>query len=171
MSFFFTSFIGVSPSYRELWNVVKLLLVLGHGPAAVEWGFSVNRQVAVGRPLGVLLHLAKHGMRCSGKSWGNPKHPDHERSLDICASRKELLRCTRGSAKKGETRECRPSKRRLVEEEIDSMKKKKKLEAVIADLTASAHHYWEKAEVSTDFTFVVMSTGLRKAAKSSGRTH
>lgn len=73
--------------------------------------------------------------------------------------------------RKEKLEECRPSKRRLVEEEIDSMKKKKKLEAVIADLTASAHHYWEKAEVSTDFTFVVMSTGLRKAAKSSGRTH
>jgi len=31
--------------YSKLWNVVKMLLVLSHGQAAVERGFSINKQV------------------------------------------------------------------------------------------------------------------------------
>ncbi|KAL1476946.1 hypothetical protein MTO96_036125 [Rhipicephalus appendiculatus] len=34
-------------SYMHLWKVVRLLLVLSHGQASVERGFSVNRQVSV----------------------------------------------------------------------------------------------------------------------------
>jgi len=30
--------------YSKLWNVVRMLLVLSHGQAAVERGFSVNKQ-------------------------------------------------------------------------------------------------------------------------------
>ena len=31
--------------YSKLWNVVRMLLVLSHGQAAVERGFSINKQV------------------------------------------------------------------------------------------------------------------------------
>lgn len=30
-----------------LWEVLKVLLLLGHGQASVEGGFSVNKQIAV----------------------------------------------------------------------------------------------------------------------------
>ena len=30
--------------YSKLWNVVRMLLVLSHGQAAVERGFSINKQ-------------------------------------------------------------------------------------------------------------------------------
>jgi len=30
--------------YSKLWNVVRMLLVLSHGQAAVERGFSMNKQ-------------------------------------------------------------------------------------------------------------------------------
>lgn len=43
----FYELIRARPSYRDLWNVVKLLLVHSHGQATVEQGFSVNRQVTV----------------------------------------------------------------------------------------------------------------------------
>ena len=32
-------------SYRKLWKLVKCLLVLSHGQASVERGFSVNKEV------------------------------------------------------------------------------------------------------------------------------
>jgi len=32
-------------SYSKLWKVVKMLLVLSHGQATVERGFSINKQV------------------------------------------------------------------------------------------------------------------------------
>jgi len=30
--------------YNKLWNVVRMLLVLSHGQAAVERGISINKQ-------------------------------------------------------------------------------------------------------------------------------
>lgn len=36
-----------NPSYKELWKAVRLLLVLSHGQASVEWGFSVHSQTSV----------------------------------------------------------------------------------------------------------------------------
>jgi len=30
--------------YSKLWNVVRMLLVLSHGQATVERGFSINKQ-------------------------------------------------------------------------------------------------------------------------------
>ena len=32
-------------SYSKLWKVVKMLLVLSHGQATAERGFSINKQV------------------------------------------------------------------------------------------------------------------------------
>jgi len=32
-------------TYSKLWKVVKMLLVLSHGQATVERGFSMNKQV------------------------------------------------------------------------------------------------------------------------------
>lgn len=37
----------VDSSYKHLWKVVRLLLVLNNGQASVVRGFSVNRQVSV----------------------------------------------------------------------------------------------------------------------------
>ena len=34
-----------SDDYGQLWSVVKMVLLLSHGQATVEKGFSVNRQV------------------------------------------------------------------------------------------------------------------------------
>ena len=34
-----------SDDYGQLWSVVKMILLLSHGEATVERGFSVNRQV------------------------------------------------------------------------------------------------------------------------------
>ncbi|KAL1446724.1 hypothetical protein MTO96_006564 [Rhipicephalus appendiculatus] len=44
---FYPDLLKFSSSYSELWSIVKLLLVLSHGQATVERGFSVNRQVSL----------------------------------------------------------------------------------------------------------------------------
>ena len=40
----FKEHLGNSTAYAELWKVTKSLLLLSHGQAQVERGFSVNRQ-------------------------------------------------------------------------------------------------------------------------------
>lgn len=164
---FFYELLGTSPSYRELWNVVKLLLVLSHGQATVERGFSVNRQVAV-ENLQDLSYISQRivcdAVEKAGGILNIPITKDLRTSVQAARNR---YSAHMEAQRKEKLEECRQSKRRLVEEELESMKKKKKkLEAVIADLTASADHYAEKAEVSNDFTFIVKSNSLRKTAKS-----
>lgn len=43
---FYLELLKVDSSYKHLWKVVRLL-VLSHGQATIERGFSVNRQVSV----------------------------------------------------------------------------------------------------------------------------
>ena len=38
---------GSKPCYQALWKICKMLLILSHGQAAVERGFSINKQIAV----------------------------------------------------------------------------------------------------------------------------
>ncbi|KAH8020099.1 hypothetical protein HPB51_024461 [Rhipicephalus microplus] len=44
---FFRELLSFYPSYKELWETTKLLLVLSHGQASVERWFSVNCQIFV----------------------------------------------------------------------------------------------------------------------------
>ena len=40
-------YIGASPKFSELWKLFKILLILSHGQAQVEHGFSVNKNLLV----------------------------------------------------------------------------------------------------------------------------
>ena len=40
---FYSSFLYKNPKYYELWEVVKLTLIVSHSNASVESGFSVNK--------------------------------------------------------------------------------------------------------------------------------
>ena len=42
---FFVKFIDGQDEYNKLWTVIKMVLVLSHGQATVERGFSINKQV------------------------------------------------------------------------------------------------------------------------------
>ncbi|KAL3207145.1 hypothetical protein MRX96_010462 [Rhipicephalus microplus] len=44
---FYLELLKGDSSYKHLWKVIRLLLILSHGQATVERGFSVNRQVSV----------------------------------------------------------------------------------------------------------------------------
>lgn len=164
---FFYELMGLSSSYVELWNVVKLLLVLSHGQATVERGFSVNRQIAV-ENLKELSYISQRiicdAVEKAGGVLSIPITKDLRKSVSAARNR---YNAHMEAQKKEKLEEFRQSKRRLVEDELDSMRqKKKKLEAVIADLTASADRYAERAEASNDITFIVKSNSLRKTAKS-----
>jgi len=42
---FFRDRLANNPSYAKLWAVVKIVMLLSHGQATVERGFSINKQV------------------------------------------------------------------------------------------------------------------------------
>lgn len=69
------------------------------------------------------------------------------------------------SEKKRYQENSKQTKRRTIMEEVEGLQTKKKLEAVVADLTASADGYAEKAERTGDIMHVVKSDSLRKTAE------
>ncbi|CAN7992633.1 unnamed protein product [Ixodes hexagonus] len=155
---FFSELMKFSSTCTKLWEVVKLLLVLSHGQATVERGFSVNRQTcrmsqriicdAVDKAGGILNVPITRELRTS-----------------VSAARKHYQAYLEAQ-KKVQLEQASQSKRCLVEGEIDNMKRKKtKLEATVPDLTASADNFAEKAEAIGDITYVVKSNSLRKTAK------
>lgn len=164
---FFYQLMGLNSSYVELWNVVKLLLVLSHGQATVERGFSINRQVAV-ENLADLSYISQR-MICDAvdKAGGILSVPITKELRTSVSAARNRYNAHLEAQKQEKLDDMRRSKRRLINDEIDNMKKRKReLEAVIADLTVSADRYSEKAEASNDITFVVKCNSLRKTAKS-----
>ena len=41
----YSDFVRSSDTYKDLWLVIKLVLVVSHGNAAVEGGFSINKDL------------------------------------------------------------------------------------------------------------------------------
>ena len=65
------NFIQLLPSYKEVWNIFKIVFVLSHGQASIERGFSVNKHLLVEnlktQSLIALRRIENH-MSSSGKT-------------------------------------------------------------------------------------------------------
>ena len=68
---FFNSLSGIE-IYTKLWNVVQLLLLLSHGQASVERGFSVNKEIATSNLMEHNL-IARRGIKNHVQSVGGLK--------------------------------------------------------------------------------------------------
>ncbi|XP_077545839.1 uncharacterized protein LOC144158676 [Haemaphysalis longicornis] len=163
---FFAELLKFNSSYTELWKVVHLLLTLSHGQATVERGFSVNRQVSV-ENLKDASYIAQR-IICDAvyKVGGILQVPiTKELRISVSAAR-HRYQAYLESQKKEQLEGARQSKRRIVEEEIENLRKKKaKLVSTVADLISSADTFAEKAEETGDITLIVKSNSLRKTAK------
>ncbi|KAK8771201.1 hypothetical protein V5799_025556 [Amblyomma americanum] len=167
LDIFFLELLKFNSSYAELWTVVQLLLVLSHGQATVERGFSVNRQVCV-ENLKSLSYISQRVI-CDAvdKAGGILNIPVTKELRTSVSAARHRYQAYLEAQKKEQLEEAKESKRRLVEEEIDTLKRKKvRLEATVADLTASADNLAEKAEETGDVVHIVKSNCLRKTAKS-----
>ncbi|KAK8788935.1 hypothetical protein V5799_021289 [Amblyomma americanum] len=152
--------------YKHLWKVVRLLLVLSHGQATVERGFSVNRQVSV-ENLKEISYVSQRIVYDAVSKAGGILNIVITKELrrSVLAAHNRYRTYLEGK-KKEAIEQSKASKRGHIEEEIHGMKmKRRRLEATIADLTASADNYAERAEATSDITFIVKSNSLRKTAK------
>ena len=151
---------------KELWKVVKLLLILSHGQATVERGFSSNKEVMV-------ENIAQHSLVAQRVIC------DHVRSvggvLNVAFSKELLLSAASArqryhavlDEKKRENEATRRSERkRSLLEEISTLKeKKRRLESDFEALKRSADDHAEKAESSGKLTLIAKSNGMRRTAR------
>ncbi|CAN7986698.1 unnamed protein product, partial [Ixodes hexagonus] len=123
---FFAELMRHNSSYTELWKVVKLLLVLSHGQATVERGFSVNRQVSV-ENLKDLSYVSQR-IVCDAvdKAGGVLNVPVTKELGTAVSTARQQYAAYLEAEKKKQREDAKQAKRCCIDEEIDSMQKKKK---------------------------------------------
>ncbi|MGH0127645.1 UNVERIFIED_CONTAM: hypothetical protein FKN15_071800 [Acipenser sinensis] len=163
---FFYEQLSKDHRYQELWEVTQKLLLLSHGQASVERGYSINKQIIVENMKERTLvaqkvivdHLHYVGgvthMRISKEllqSAGSARQRYHA-YLDEEGRKKEDMQ--------------KSQKRKAALDEVEELKvKKRKIETNIKTLLASADKLAVEAEATDKISFLSQLNALRKAAK------
>ena len=148
--------------YHNVWKVVSHLLLLSHGQASVERGFSVNRQVEstnLQEHTFVALRLVIDHVRSAGGIQFVELNKELLRSCSSSRQRyQEYLERQVKSRKVGESER----KRKHEQEEVAKLKEKKRcLEMEIHDLLECADGFARKAEAEKQFSYLIKSNALR----------
>jgi hypothetical protein len=157
---------GNSENFDELWKVVKCLLLLSHGQASVERGFSVNKEIEVEN-----LHeesVVAQRLICDHvASVGGIRNVQLSKQLLMsAASARQNYTAHLEDQRRQKLREEGCQKRKAILDEIKGIKtKRRRLETEIDELTKSADKYADKAETTGCITFVTKSNSLRRTAK------
>lgn len=152
--------------FQVLWSVIKKLLLLSHGQATVERGFSFNKE-AVADNLSQAALKARRIVIDHIKSVGGLQKVDISKKLIVSAAgaygRYERYLIEQKSQKESEEKGLR---RKHMEEELGTLKKKlKTAHDEERSLLLSADRLSFQAEEQRSFTLVERSNHLRLTAK------
>ena len=162
----FKEHLGNSTAYAELWKVTKSLLLLSHGQAQVEWGFSVNKEAMTINMLERTL-IAKRAICDHLSSVGGLSAITVTSGMLLAAAcARSKYRAHLEEVAEEERRQKLKRKRYDEFEELEKLKAKKaRLEKDISSLTDSADKLAEKAENTNCHKFLIESNALRRSAK------
>lgn len=150
----------------KVWQVVKLLLLMSHGQATVERGFSVNKQVAV-ENLSERSFIAQRIVHDHIESVGGLANVKISKPLLVSsAGARQKYLSHLEEQKRIKVSQEKMLKRKSTMEEIDLLKKKKKqFETDVEGLIKTADEFADKAENSRQLTWITKSNSLRRTAK------
>lgn len=152
--------------HQKLFDIVKLCLVLSHGQATVERGFSVNKEVEV-------ENLKEHStiaqrMICDYvKSVGGILNVEVTKEMMQSASQaRHKYEEYVAKQKEAKSTEQEKRKRKFLEESITELKNQaKQAKLDMESLSKSADQYAVKAEKERNFSHIAKSNALRDKAK------
>ncbi len=152
--------------FTKLWMVCKLLLLLSHGQASVERGFSVNRQIEVENmsadTYSAQRIICDHVTAVGGLG---KVSIDKGMMLSVAGARQKYMMSLE-EAKRTKSEQTRGEKRKCIVDEIEDLKRvKKQLEADSVALQKDADELAIKAESSGNLTLIAKSNSLRRSAK------
>lgn len=163
---FYFSRLGSKSNTEILWRVIKSLLILSHGQANVERGFSINKQVEaqnlqeksiVAKRI-IIDHISSIG--------GIEKVVISSQLLMSASSARHQYELYLDEEKKKKEGKQQTLKRKTEMDAIEELKKKRSaLEKDIAALNKAADDFAEDAEKKRQITLITKSNSLRKTAK------
>ncbi|XP_048580627.1 uncharacterized protein LOC116610226 [Nematostella vectensis] len=163
---FLAEYFHQKPQYADLWQTVKMLLILSHGQSCVERGFSDNKDIVSNN-----MHQdTLVGFRRAHSGVKSLECPIEDsittELLTSCKYASNRYRQSLAEKKSIEAKTHKESLKRKVEEDIKQAKKKKqKLETTATALLKEADDLATNAEMKGDFSILAKSNALRVKSK------
>ncbi|XP_062865180.1 uncharacterized protein LOC134327023 [Trichomycterus rosablanca] len=155
--------------YAELWSFVEKLLLLSHGQATVERGFSINKEVEMcnmNEDTIVSQRLICDYVRMCG---GVVKVPLTKELLNECATSRNRYRIFLEDERKKKEKAKQMNKRKGAENELEQLRKKRRTILTVCDtLEKEADSLAEKAENTAGTKMaelITKSNSMRKRCK------
>ena len=150
--------------YRELWHVVRQLLLLSHGQATVERGFSVNKEASSDN-ISQLSLVARRQIINHVRKVGGVKNVPITHGLIMSASsaRKKYFQHLEDQRKEQEQAEV--NRKRKAQEGKKLKEKKRRIEKDIDHLIVEADRLAEQAEMKGALRLLTQSNALRSKSK------
>ena len=166
--YFLQKHIGSVSSLSKLWDLLRELLILSHGRATVERGFSVNRQVMI-ENMKEQTFIAQRTIQDHIQSIGGLDQLVVSRELLAAASAgRQRYSAYLEEQKKEQQQASQNRKRKIVlEEKAELEKKKKRLASDVSALQLDADSLAKEAEEKAKL--VLLSKSNAAAEKSSKR--
>ena len=155
---------GTDKRFGKLWKVVRKLLLLSHGQASVERGFSVNRQVEK-ENMSEGMHVALRCI-CDYLSYaGGILEVTMTKELSSASGARQSYNRYLEEQRQKKAQDVVMQKRKYAMEDIDVLRKKSKtIDMDITALGKSAVGFAdeaEKARGATSHAFIVKSNAMR----------
>lgn len=154
------------PNYCKLYTIIKKLLILSHGQADVERGFSTNKLIEI-ENMKEETFVAQRVIIDHNKNESHlTKVPiSKDLRLSVANARQKYVAHLEEQRKRKVT-EVQQKKRKLFLDDLDELKNKKtRLEDAVCELENNADKLAEKAESSGDFKYIFQSNSFRRSAK------
>ncbi len=152
--------------YPQLWEIIKNMLLLSHGQASVERGFSLGKAIAKDNQLPetiMNMRVVKDHIVSVG---GLDNVAVTKEMLTFVSSSHKRYMMSLESKKEEESKKKSGMKRKIISEKIDDLKSKTMcLSQQVSGLNSEALNLFEKAEVTNKMQFVVQANALLKRKK------
>jgi hypothetical protein len=156
---------SISSKYDKLWDVMKIVLILSHGQASVERGFSVNKQIETENMKGRTIIAQRIVCEYISVLGGVTKLDVSKDLLQYAAGARQKWQQFLEDQRRNRNKNNEDLKRKLITDELKELKiKKQRLLEDIESLTKSADRFAERAETSSSLTLISKSNSFRRSA-------
>lgn len=163
---FYHDLLSNKAEFCHLWEAIRLVLILSHGQASVERGFSINKEMMV-ENLKEHSLIAQRIIHDHVRFIGALQNVGYTKELFLSASgARQKYHMYRDDARRQKQDQQKQQKRKTLMDDITEMKvKKKRMEEDVKLLVKSADSNAGKAESTGKLYLISKSNGLRRAAK------
>lgn len=163
---FFYTHLSSDITYSALWNVVQIVLLLSHGQAPVERGFSINNDTMMINLMESSL-VARRAIFDYVQHCGGIDHVSINKDMRLsCVTARSKYRLYLDQQRLEKQKDLQKSREKESMDNVEHLKCKiQRLQKESEQLGESANKLCDKAESSGNLKFLIEANALRRSAK------